>query len=274
MGANNNSNTPNSYWSGSLDDIRLYNKALTASDVAALYKTGSMVANVNTATGALGSGLVGYWSFNGADITDQIYERVGGYNGYLVGTNNATSSRKTQGKVGQGFTFAGQNTGGVNLGNSTSLNPNRFTIAAWINTATSTYAYNYIYSNDRDCCGTYNGISLGVGIVGNAGKLVGMIWNSSQYSITSNATVATSTWVHVAYSYDGSNMRLYINGVLDKQQAQTTDPGTPASFNTYLGSMGNAAGVSYTFNGKLDEIRLYNRALSLNEVKQLYNSGK
>jgi hypothetical protein len=66
---------------------------------------------------------------------------------------------------------------------------------------------------------------------------------------------------------------LYVNGVLNNSVAQTIDPGTPASFNTAIGGLESARG-QYTMNGKLDDVRLYNRALSAQEVYQLYKSGK
>lgn len=257
---------------GTMDDVRVYKRAFSNTEVALLYASGQARVG-SSARNALTSGLVGYWTMDGADIGNSFKDTSGnGYNGYLVGTNNATSSRKTIGKVGQGFTFGGLNTGSINLGSSTALDPNRFTIAGWIYVNTpQTYTYNYLYSNARDCCSVYNGIEFRVN---GAGALAGGIWNSSQTTIVSSSgLIATSTWTHVAFSYDGSNMRLYKDGKLIKTQAQTTDPGSPASFNTYIGSMGNGNGVVYTLDGKMDDWRLYNRALSDSEVAQMYTSA-
>lgn len=256
---------------GAIDDVRIYNRQLSTSEILALYQ--ERATGVNTSqNNKLTNGLVGLWSFDGADIGNSIIDRSGsGNNGYLVGGNNATSSRKVIGKIGQAFSFGGANTGGISLGTSPTLTPSRFTVAAWVYTPTTTsYNYNQIFSNDRDCCGTYNGI--GFAIV--AGKVSGNIWNSAQYNISSNATIPASTWTHVAFTYDGATKALYINGVLDKANAQTVDPATPATYGTYIGSMGHSAGTVYTFNGKLDDVRLYNRALSASEIKQLYLMGK
>jgi hypothetical protein len=268
-------NPGTSAMNGIIDDVRIYNRALSTPEIQQLYAAHQTEINTSSAIlqsgTSLANGLVGLWTFDGADIGTSILDRSGnGFNGYLTGTNNATSSRKVIGKMGQAFSFAGQNTGGIDLGNSTSLTPSRFTVAGWINITTSAYNYNYILSSDRDCCSVYNGIGLSVV----NGLLSGNIWNGTQYNITSTGSVPVSKWTHVAFTYDGATKKLYINGALDKSSAQTVNPGTPASFDTYIGSMGQSAGAVYTLGGKLDDVRLYNRALSASEINQLYLMGK
>jgi hypothetical protein len=259
------------YFNGTIDDVRAFNRSLSAQEAALLYASGQAHVDQSNTVG-LAQGLVGYWTMDGQDIGTSFVDRSGnGFKGYLVGTNNATSSRKTVGKIGEAFTFGGQNTGGIDVGNNVALTPSRFTIAAWIYTPTPNYTYNYIFSNSRDCCSTYNGIGLNIN---SAGGLTGALWNSTQYNVNSAAgTIATSTWTHAAFTYDGSFMRLYKNGVQVAFSAQTINPGTPASFNSYIGSMGNANGTVFTFNGKMDDVRVYNRALSATEIAQLAAQG-
>lgn len=260
-------------FTGNIDDVRVYSRVLSSTDIALMYAAGRSSLGV-TARNALTSGLVGYWTFDGGDIGTSIADRSGnGFNGYLVGTNNSTSTRKVPGRIGQAFSFGGQNTGGINLGNSASLTPSRFTVAGWIYvTAPQASTYNYIYSNTRDNCLTgLSGIDFKV-YTTNA-SLSGLICSGgTPHSVSLASAIATSTWTFVAFSYDGSNLRLYKNGSAVATQANTSDPGT-ASFNTYLGSMGNGNGTAYTLGGKLDDMRLYNRALSSTEIAQLYATG-
>jgi len=262
-------------FNGSIDDVHVYNRALSASEVKQIYgeggsKIGASAQTLQTGS-TLSSGLVGYWPFDGLDVTDKVYDRSGnGNNGYLVGTNNATTTRKTIGKIGQGFSVGGYGTGGINLGNSTALNPSRFTIVGWVY-LNAQAEYNYIYSNTRDCCSGYKGEELQVN---NAGKLSGRIRDAtSVYGIDSVKTIPVRTWTQVAFTYDGTNKKIYINGTLDNSSAQTIDPASPAAFNACIGSMGYSSCLQYTLNGALDDVRLYNRALSAAEVKQLYNLG-
>jgi hypothetical protein len=273
-------NPGTSVMNGIIDDIRIYNRVLSTAEIQQLYnahQTKINTSSVNLQAGtSLVNGLVGLWTFDGADIGTSFLDRSGnGFNGYLVGTNNATSSRKVIGKMGQAFSFGGQNTGGINLGSSNTLDPTRFTIAAWIKANTpQTYNTGVIYSNARDFTGSYSGVVLEV-TSGAAGRLLLDIDNNGTIiSYNSNTSIATSTWTHVITTYDGANVKFYINGVLDKTAASTTDPGVPASFNSYIGSMGYQNGTIYTFDGKLDDVRLYNRAITASEAQQLYLMGK
>ena len=71
--------------------------------------------------------------------------------------------------------------------------------------------------------------------------------------------IPTGTWTHIAGTYDGANLRLYVNGVLVKTQARTgTIFSSPNPL--YIGGKGSQ------FSGLIDEVRVYNRALSAAEI--------
>lgn len=259
-------------FTGGMDDVRVYNRVLSLNEIQALYKLGNGGTRQDQTTQPprltdSNSGLVGHWTFDGKDMASSVSDRSGnGHNGIVM----ASATTTMKGPLGQAYAFGGSNTYAINLGTSDALTPSRFTIAGWVRINNVPYTYNYIYSNARDCCGTYNGIELQISA---ASKLQGRIWNGSGSTMTSNATIATSTWTHVAFSYSGSTRALYINGVLDSSGSYSTDPGTPATYSTYLGSMGHGGGLTYTLDGALDDMRLYSRALSAEEIKQLYDMG-
>jgi len=82
--------------------------------------------------------------------------------------------------------------------------------------------------------------------------------------VASNGSVANGEWHYVAEAYDGTNMRIYIDGVLDKEQA--------VSINTVLnvGRIGvNIQSTGEFFNGAIDEVRIYDRALTQEEIAWL-----
>ena len=89
-------------------------------------------------------------------------------------------------------------------------------------------------------------------------------------AVTSSTTPQVGTYYHVAAVWDGSYMRLYVNGV---------EEGTPYSWAgnvtaptaIVLGKYG--AGAGYEFNGHIDEVKIYKRALTAEEIKFLYNIG-
>ncbi|MBI3985063.1 MAG: DUF2341 domain-containing protein [Candidatus Levybacteria bacterium] len=254
-------------FNGTIDETRIYNRALDSREVQQLY---------NFAPGPVGywdfedeqnnqnitNGIVGYWKMDDGSGSTASDSSGNGYNGTITGASWSSSC-----KYGNCLSFSGLSSGNkVDLGTSVNLNPSNFTVSAWVNTNNASYAYNYIFSSDRDCCGTYNGIGF---YINGAGKLVGSIWNSTNAGTSSNTTLSASTWYFVTFSYDGSKMKLYINGILDKEESYTGSVGSPASFNVSIGTMGFNQGT-YTFNGKIDETRLYNRALSNKEIIQLY----
>lgn len=215
----------------------------------------------------LDSSLVGHWTFDANDISGTTaYDRSGNdLNGVLQGTPTASS-----GIVGQSLLFDGLNSGdNVSIGSSSSLNPPYFTITAWIYAGVLSGPYNYIYSSARDCCGSYNGKEFRV----TSNRVVGAIWNGSNANRTSSTTLSdNSGWHYVSYSYDGSVIKLYIDGIFDSQNNTTLGVGSPASYGNYIGAMGYGPSV-YIFNGKIDDVRIYNRALTPAEITTLYNSG-
>ena len=88
--------------------------------------------------------------------------------------------------------------------------------------------------------------------------------------VTSTTALQRDAWCHVAATYDGANMKIYINGVLDASTAANGDVGDGAG-TLYLGFDPTTAlavgGVP--FNGQLDEVGWYDKALSATEVANL-----
>ena len=84
--------------------------------------------------------------------------------------------------------------------------------------------------------------------------------------------IANNQWWHIAGTYDGNHVRLYINGELDDSEAYT---GTITTLSTPL-RIGKLSGTTKTecFNGIIDEVSIYNRALSADEIKTLYEGKK
>ncbi len=87
----------------------------------------------------------------------------------------------------------------------------------------------------------------------------------------SNASVPAGTWTHVAATYDNSTgeRRFYINGVLDRA---VTGPAGQLAGNTlplYIGADRTGAAPAYFFSGMLDQVRIWNRALTESEIRAL-----
>jgi len=274
-----NPNTPDGvlYWGRvggvgySIDDVRIYNRALSPDEIKRLYRIGGTL-HVNTSINndSLQKGLVGYWSFDGKDVAGipstalspgTVYDRSGqGNNGKYY---NATGTQPVAGKIGQALNFNGIDSFAA-LGTGASLDiDNNITLSAWIKTADN--ISHYVLANRTGEQGyallIYNGIaSLQTGAT-----------NWSGLPGTSN--VQDGRWHHLLGTYDTNiGGKIYVDGVLEGSSSVTGQLTTAAGIQTYIG---NGLGVANPFfNGSIDDVRVYNRALTGDEIKRLYNLGR
>src|SRR3989344_2013408 len=102
----------------------------------------------------LNSGLVGHWTFDGADVTDKVYDKSGqGNHGYFIG--GATTTAKVKGKIGQALKFDGVDDY-VDVMNSSSLDitSDKLTLSAWIKPNTISQSTNpEIVAKNSDATG-------------------------------------------------------------------------------------------------------------------------
>ena len=81
---------------------------------------------------------------------------------------------------------------------------------------------------------------------------------------------STGSWAHVGFTYDGTNVKLYADNVV---VASTTTSGALTTGSTYSFIMGQSGSGTFFFDGKIDEVGLWTKALTTDEVSDLYNSG-
>lgn len=114
------------------------------------------------------------------------------------------------------------------------------------------------------------------GFLNSAGKFVFEVYTASSgaVSLQTNSTLSTGTLYHIAATYDGGTMRLYVNGALDATGAGGSGAILYA-VQTDLTLGARSIDTSYyNFDGTMDDIRIYNRSLDASEIIALYNRGK
>ena len=261
--------------------MRIYDRALSAQEVRQLYALGAAnIAHSNTVT--LSSGLVGYWTFNGPDInwtTNKATDASGnGNTGTLVSL--ATSSAPVAGKLGQALNWLGSSIQNVNLGHPASLLSPTFTVSAWVNwrgfVSGSLQYYNII--SDDNTASTRSNYSFALwrsGLAAAGKPFCQFSDNSATYgSVTDSTVLPTNTWVLVTCTYDGAALKIYRNGVPTATTATSLVPSTQGTA-INIGRDAYTGGTNgESWNGKIDDVRIYNRALSPQEIQQLYTMGR
>lgn len=87
-------------------------------------------------------------------------------------------------------------------------------------------------------------------------------------NVADTSTHLLNTWYNVVGTYDGSNMRIYVNGVLKNTQAQS---GTLAT-NSVSAKIGTFQGTNYNLTGRISNVSIYNRTLTTSEIQQNFNA--
>ena len=106
-------------------------------------------------------------------------------------------------------------------------------------------------------------------------KIFAVMYNTAlgaYLSCISTTTVSTGTFYHVAVTYDGTTLRLYIDGSEEASDATSSGTLNTNSVTEYIGRLDSSI-TAQDWDGKVDECGVWNRALGSSEVSDLYNSG-
>jgi hypothetical protein len=211
------------------------------------------------------AGLVSWWPGDG-----NAQDIMGPNDGSLEG-----GTTFAQGKIGQAFRFDGVDDY-IRVPNHPSLNPaSALTIEAWINSASTegardivakwnddTEEWSYIFKDHNDSDKLR--IELSESIHNDLADLEG------------STSIPLGTWVHVATTYDAGEgtVRVYFNGMEDASLAVGPGRLIDSSLTDLLiGAVFTGGGIFENFAGLIDEVTIYNRALSTEEIAAIFNAG-
>ena len=205
----------------------------------------------------LPSDAVSYWEMSegfGTTTADSIDANTGTFQGPLVWSS---------GRVGAGLRFDGNSY--LDMGNPTNLRiTNVITLEAWVKTSKATGGQAIItkWGNDES-------LSYWFGINEKKASFRLGAPGAASVGVTGAIDIADGQWHHVASTYNGSEMKLYIDGTLDGTTNRTGAivNGTAAVLIGF-----EARGNSVLFNGKIDEAVVYNRVLPAEEIAERVNS--
>jgi hypothetical protein len=209
-------------------------------------------------------GLVSWWPGDG-----HARDIQGGNDGTLLG-----GATYAPGVVDQAFSFDGIDDS-VEVPYDPSLNiRDEITLDAWImKTGPCTNNCFIVHKQDGDYPGT--DFRYGLLLYGATSQLVlGLnttgIWEDV---VVSSRVLEDNVWYHVAGTYDGSTASIYIDGILEASVARTGQIQPSVVGPLYIGQNVGGFGTVEFFNGLIDEVDVYDRALSAAEVSTLHAVG-
>ena len=253
------------YFQGKIDDIRLYDYARTPAQIAWDYNRGAPV---------------GHWKFDECQGTT-AHDASGNENHGTINigssapqTTVGTCSAPTdgtgawyngkEGRINGAMSFDGEDDYMEISQPSVQTSPNLFTVSAWVNP--SNHDSRFITPNSV-------GIDQYIGYEGSNQRIYINVAESADTNerrrYSASGSVPISSWTHWAISLDNKDLEIYINGKLDSEYNEEIDIAGWTG-NWRIGQRGNN---SFWYEGKIDDLRIFNYALTDEQVKLLYNNG-
>ena len=159
-----------------------------------------------------------------------------------------------------GLQFSGLATSYIDLGQKTAFSPTQFTIEAWVNFQSLTGAY--ILSTEGSAAGSGGNQGFVFRVTGTKLQL-SLGANAAWPNLNSTTDILVNTWYHVAATYSGTEIKLYINGVLDASTTITT-PMVTSVQNLCIGE--GSMWKSRLFVGQMADLRFWNVVRTASEI--------
>jgi len=286
--------------SGQLSNVAIFNTALSLSQVQTLYNNGTPEALISHSP-------VSWWKLN--NLTTGIQDSVGSNDGTNYGATKVNTFVSTEAATSSGMTeqnLVNNNVSALNGESSGMTSANLVTSDLTRAIPYDNYSFNFdAASSDYIDCGdvsfldgsaaltlsawvkpTASGTSSADGIIAKDGATRGFYLatftgdkfrflistnGSTNDSFNSSLAYTTNEWYHLAATWDGTNLKLYINGLLDTTQAASNATGTIQNNSNTL-RIGNNGGSGYA-NAIVNNTSIFNEALTSTEVMKLYSNG-
>jgi len=247
-------------------DISLDEALIRTQMIAGASARGSSAVLGKASTDFLTQGLLAYYPMDElaansctGGVNDTCDYSGGGFDMSWAGTPTAVPS------YFNGYSVSFGNTDLLSVGDNSRLEPiGGITVSAWVYLTSFTPSEDYTIINKMD---SDSSISYRLRLLdASSGRVKWSIGTDSD-GLTGTVDTTVNTLTHIAATYDGKIARIYVNGKIDTEAAKTwafTNTTNPL----VIGAKGSSA--NDYFEGGLDDIRLYNRAMQESEVAQLY----
>ncbi len=249
----------NGHWFGDIDELAIWNTGLTATEVKYIYESqaGKMSqSELDSSWTPQWNSLSGYWRMNGdwKDATANAND--------LSAAGNATFTSSSQlGSYAGSFDGTGDYVAKTSPAN---LDLTEFTISAWINAGNSA---------------NYQGIAIKSASTSDRNFWFGLqtngkLWLKSSSGGVADVCIASGDtdlrlqgWVHVVGTLSSSECAVYVNGA---KQGFDNSPGTPQGIGASLNIGRDPGATGREFIGSMDEVAIWSKALTTQEVDQVF----
>ncbi|MFA6185458.1 MAG: DUF2341 domain-containing protein [Candidatus Shapirobacteria bacterium] len=268
---------------GYMDEFKYYNTVLTDEEVKQDYNQGSAISfgstnqTIGGTTTSLEYCIPGDTSTCLAPVAEwKMDEKTGITVKDTSGNNNngtITGATWTTGQIGAGLKFSGSGQAVSVVDNSTLKPTAAITTEAWFNTIDKTVTSQRILSKTE---GSGYQLSINENSACPSSTLCFLInINGTYYSATyASSNLSNNTWYHIAGSYDGTTVKLFLNGSNIGTTATISNTITQAAYNLCIGSETDAGScTSGFFNGKIDHVKIYDYARTPAQIAYDYNKG-
>jgi hypothetical protein len=210
------------------------------------------------------AGLVGWWPFSG-----NAKDSSGKANDGVV--TNATLAADRFGKANSAYSFNGSSSK-IEIADAASLRVTRITLSVWVY-SNITDPRSIIYKGSSTAEGEAFALSsnIGTGVKINSGCVSGAGWKGLAFK----KALQPGAWEHLVVTYDGFFLRGYRNGIPDSSAAYEglIDACTGGGLRFGFNHLRYNASTGDPFNGFIDDIGIWNRALAPEEVQQLFSAS-
>jgi hypothetical protein len=232
-------------WSGQINDVKLFNRALSPSEISTLY--------------GAAPGPVGYWKLDEKTGTTAADSSGNANTGTL--TNGPTW---TTGKYGSSTNFDGSDDY-IDLGSPTSFNfgSNNFTYAAWIRYTGSGTAARIIAQDD-------NSTNTRTIALDGSNHAIFQCRDASNNSMaaTGTTTLNDSNWHYIVGVRNGTTGSIYVDGVLQASTTNASVGSCDVSVSTKIGGRVVSSTPGLIFTGQIDDAKIYNYARSAAQITE------
>ncbi len=201
----------------------------------------------------LPDGLIAYYPFDG-----NANAKIGTLNGTVSG---ATLSTGRNNESNTAYSFDGVDDY-IEIGSGMLSGDGEFSILIWINT--SSPSGRILTQRDRS---GYNGEYM-VDLLSDGKIKFSTYRDSYKWRVTSSSALNDGNWHHLAFVQQDNGGKMYLNGSLDQTDNSNGKVNLLSTIKTYLGYDNRNSGAYYT--GKVDDLKIYNRALSASEIQTLF----